>query len=73
MTVRSSGNDTVLTCGTCKTARMSISKRDVTKGEWADTKGWKDLRARAWRAGWRVSASANGDHYCPKCIKEYDF
>lgn len=73
MTVQTRRSTTTLTCGQCKTASMQIHKRDVPAAEWKDNSGWKELRQRAYRAGWRISASMGGAHYCPKCISEYDF
>lgn len=73
MTVNTGGRTTTLTCQVCNKASMSISKSDVPAMEWSDNKGWKQLREKAWRANWRISGDANGDHYCPKCIAAYDF
>lgn len=73
MTVSTKGDTTVLTCGQCNRASMSIRRRELSAAEWMDSKGWKELRRRAYAASWRISASENGDHYCPACIAVYDF
>lgn len=72
MAVWTSGNTTVLKCDHC-TNRTEIKKKELSSAEWEDSKGWKELRRRAYASGWRISASETGDHYCSTCIAKYDF